>query len=525
MPVITDLGKIGVIKDVLPYKLPQNAFSDGQNVRFYENSVEKFLGHTNAFSGEIESPIVQPHWITSIRQGSDMYVVYAGENKIYATEGSTHYDMTRAVGGDYSMSATKGWTGGVMGGIVFLNNGVDAPQAWVGPPSLTNRLTDLANWPSGALCQSLRSFKQFMIAMDYTNGAGTHYPRLVKWSTGASFNSVPSSWDETDSVLDSGEYELADTPGVVIDGAELRDTFVIYKEDSIWGMQFVGPPFVFRFYKISETTGALSRRCMAEINNGHFVFGINDCFINDGQNLTSVLDQRMRREVFNNLNTSNFDKCFVVPYFQRSEIWACYPDKTSDYANKAVVWNWKDNSIGLRDLPNVSYIHAGAVPTIMGGGDSTTWTGGSSWDDSIGQWDENTTFDITRTRLLMASPGPANGSGEIYLADSSNNLDGEYMTSNVVRESLFFDSIDTVKFCRGVRINMEGGPVNIYVGKQMSVNEATTWEGPFAFDPSTDYKIDCRVTGRLLGFKVESTTDVDWRLNSYDMDVVPAGKN
>jgi hypothetical protein len=99
------------------------------------------------------------------------------------------------------------------------------------------------------------------------------------------------------------------------------------------------------------------------------------------------------------------------------------------------------------------------------------------------------------------------------------------MTSNVVRESLFFDSIDTVKFCRGVRINMEGGPVNIYVGKQMSVNEATTWEGPFAFDPSTDYKIDCRVTGRLLGFKVESTTDVDWRLNSYDMDVVPAGKN
>ena len=81
MPVITDLGKIGVIKDVLPYKLPQNAFSDGQNVRFYENSVEKFLGHTNAFSGEIESPIVQPHWITSIRQGSDMYVVYAGEKR------------------------------------------------------------------------------------------------------------------------------------------------------------------------------------------------------------------------------------------------------------------------------------------------------------------------------------------------------------------------------------------------------------------------------------------------------------
>ena len=524
MPLISDLGKVGVIKDVLPHRLPPNAFSDGRNVRFFENSVEKFLGHSNAFSGEMESPIVQPYWLTSIRQDTDMYVVYAGENKVYATDGATHFDMTRTTG-DYSMNTSKGWTGGVMGGIVFLNNGVDAPQSWVGPASLTTKLTDLPNWPSGALCQSMRSFKQFMIAMDYTNGSGTSYPRLVKWSTGASFNAVPTSWDETDATLDAGEYELADTSGRVIDGAELRDTFVIYKEDSIWGMQFVGPPFVFRFYKISETTGALSRRCMVEINNGHFVFGVNDCYINDGQNLTSILNQRMRREVFNNLNTTNFERCFVVPYFQKSEVWACYPDRTADFANKALVWNWTDNSIGIRDLPDIAFAHAGAVPTIMGGGDSSSWVGGGTWDDQIGAWDSTLTYDITETKLMMASPGGTGGSGQIYLADSSNKEDTENMTSNVIRESLFFDSIDTVKFCRGVRLNMDGGPVNVYVGRQMSPNESTTWEGPFSFDPSTDYKINCRVTGRLLGIKVESTADVAWRLNSYDMDVVPAGRN
>jgi len=117
----------------------------------------------------------------------------------------------------------------------------------------------------------------------------------------------------------------------------------------------------------------------------------------------------------------------------------------------------------------------------------------------------------------------------LYLADSGNKEDADNMTSSVIRESLFFDSMDTLKFtlkfCRGVRLSMDGGPVNVYVGRQMSPSETTTWEGPFAFDPSTDYKIDCRVTGRLLGFKVESTTDVAWRLNSYDMDVVPAGRN
>jgi len=176
---------------------------------------------------------------------------------------------------------------------------------------------------------------------------------------------------------------------------------------------------------------------MVEINNGHFVFGVNDCYINDGQNLTSVLNQRMRREVFNNLNTTNFERCFVVPYFQKSEVWACYPDRTADFANKALVWNWTDNSIGIRDLPDIAFAHAGAVPTIMGGGDSSSWVGGGTWDDQIGAWDSTLTYDITETKLMMASPGGIGGSGQIYLADSGNKEDTGNMTSNVIRESLF----------------------------------------------------------------------------------------
>jgi hypothetical protein len=67
--------------------------------------------------------------------------------------------------------------------------------------------------------------------------------------------------------------------------------------------------------------------------------------------------------------------------------------------------------------------------------------------------------------------------------------------------------------------------VNIYVGSQFSTNEAVVWEGPFSFDPATQYKIDCRVTGRLLAFKVTSSTDISWKLTAYDMQIVAAGMN
>ena len=524
MPVINKLGEHGIISDVLPYNLPPNAFSAGQNVRAYEDSIEKFKGHIDAFGyATLDEQLTQvdPYWLTSIVQGNDAFWVYAGVTKAYATDGSSHVDITRT-SSDYAMNVNKGWTGGVMGGVVFLNNGVDTPQQWVSPAVLTTPLTNLSNWPSGAKCEALRSFKQFMIAMDYTNGAGTKYPRLIKWSNSASFNSVPSSWDETDAAQDAGEYELADTPGRVIDGSELRDHFMIYKEDSVWGMQFIGPPFIFRFYKISETTGAINKRCMAEFANGHFVFGVNDCYVNDGQNLTSVLDQRSRREVFDNLGVGNYDKCFVTPYFTRSEMWACYPDGTVNHPNKALVWNWRTNAIGFRDLPQPAFIHQGVAATVTTGGDSPTWQGGTGWDGQTGAWDSATTYDPTRSNPIMVVPGER----KIYIADRSDAFAGTAMTSTIERTGLAFGSMASVKQCTGVKIDMEStGAVDVYVGSQFSTNEAVVWEGPFSFDPATQYKIDCRVTGRLLAFRVQSTTDISWKLSAYDMQIVPAGMN
>lgn len=527
MPAINKLGQYGIIKDVLPYNLPDNAFSAGENVRPYEDSIEKFEGHIDAFADqEIGRISVDPYWLTSIVQDNDAYWVYAGVNDIYATDGTIQANLTRD-NNRYSMNTDKGWTGGVMGGVIFANNGVDTPQQWSSPASLSTRFTDLSNWPTDATCQSLRSFKQFMIAMDYTRGSGesnsgVNFPRLLKWSNSAAFNTVPSSWDETDATQDAGEYELADTPGRIVDGSELRDAFMIYKEDSVWGMQFIGPPFIFRFYKISESTGAINRRCTAEFPNGHFVFGVNDCYVNDGQNLTSVLDQRSRREVFDQLGGGNFTKCFVTPYFIRSEMWACYPTEGSTWANRALVWNWRTNAIEFRDLPEVAFIHQGVSPTVSVGGDSPTWISGTAWDENIGSWDDTNTYDPTRAYPLMASPA----NQKIFIADQSNTFDTVAFTSRIERTGLAFGDMSMVKQCTGVRIKMEAsGSVDIYVGSQFSTDEAVTWEGPFAFNPATDYKIDCRVSGRLLAFAVESTADMSWKLVEYDMQIAPAGRN
>jgi hypothetical protein len=58
----------------------------------------------------------------------------------------------------------------------------------------------------------------------------------------------------------------------------------------------------------------------------------------------------------------------------------------------------------------------------------------------------------------------------------------------------------------------------------MFPEDGIAWEGPFMFDPRTQRKIDCRVTGRLLALKIESSSAIDWKLNKYEMDVKMAGR-
>ena len=141
----------------------------------------------------------------------------------------------------------------MLGGILVMANGYDQPQFWAltsGVPSTGTKMADLTNWSAGAGTNhypvAVRAFRSFLVALNLSE-AGTPFTRKVKWSTEAAIQTVPSSWDETSSTVDAGEYELADTQGKIVDGLPLGDAFMIYKEDSVYSMTYVGNPFYLCF--------------------------------------------------------------------------------------------------------------------------------------------------------------------------------------------------------------------------------------------------------------------------------------
>jgi hypothetical protein len=373
-------------------------------------------------------------------------------------------------------------------------------------------------------CRSMRAFRTFLVAL-YVQKAGVNYPRLVKWSTEASTQTTPTSWNETDSTVDAGEYELADTKGDILDGLQLRDAFMIYKEDATYSMQFVGVPFIFSFRQLSPTIGAISKNCVAEFDGGHAIFGKGNFYINDGQRLKPILPQKLKEYVFTQIDGDEVEKSFVAADYGRNEILFCYVSDGSigNQCDQAVVWNYITNTFVIRDLPDLAHMGYGVIRDP---------TRSSSWGDSTNQWDTvagpwTTSFDSTDKVLLFASPTDT----KLYRNGSGNREDTSDMISYVERSGLTMNEQgvpdhSSVKRIKAIHPKMKVSStnlINIYVGSQMSTEEGISWKTPVQFTPNTQSKVSVRATGKMYAVKFESTGDLDWELDGYSIEVEDAG--
>ena len=298
----------------------------------------------------------------------------------------------------------------------------------------TTAATHLDNAPAfvNVYCKSMRAFRSFLVALNIKRG-GVSYPRVVKCSTEAGIQDVPSSWNETTSTVDAGEFELADTKGDIQDGLQLRDTFMIYKEDATYSMSFVGTPFIFSFRQLSPTIGAIAKNCVAEFDGGHAIFGKGNFYINDGQRLKPILPQKLKEYVFTTLDGARVSECFVAADYGRTEILFCF---TADGAptnqpNKAIVWNYITNTFCIRDLPDVAHMGYGNVgnPTT-----ATTWADTTTyWNTIDGPW--TMSYDLQDKVLLFADPSNT----KLYRDRSGNREDTTNMSSYIERTGLSLD--------------------------------------------------------------------------------------
>lgn len=515
MPIVKfkSIGAIGVNKDLSAAELPPNAWTDALNMRFLDGMARPFYGQGEVYS----SPSFVPQHVLPCNVSGARYWIYATDTKTFAvtiTGGvAVHTDITHATP---RAGVVNSWTGTLLSGLPILNTGDTSkvPMSW--SLNLANKFVDLANWPAATYCKALRAYKNTLVALNVTK-AGANYPYMVKWSHPADPGTVPASWDPTDPTKDAGEQDLAEGYDTIVDGMQLRDTFVIYKEASIWRMDFIGGPFVYRFSKVLGTSGALNRNCIAELDGLHLVLTGSDVILHDGQSAVSVLDKQTRRYLFQNIDVDGAGLCFVFknPFF--NEVFICYPAIGSTSCDRAMVWNFIDKTVSFREMPNLNHAAFGPVDNGLAG----TWSSDSApWQSDLSAWG-GPDFVPSTARTIMASANQ-----KLYMMDSSASFDGVIPNAYMERRGLTFDAPDRIKMVSNILPRIEG-PVGETVNIQIGASD-----DPYAdpvYGPTMTHVIgstvhnDCFVSGRYIAVRFSTGSAYQWRLDSYDLNVVDMG--
>lgn len=513
MPIVAvdNCGEIGLVRDAYSQELKPNAWTDAKNARFREGYAEKVLGHIPTYGTVLEPP----YHLTNVLLSSGSAWVYASPQKISVVNSSfVHSDITRA-SGPYTGADDDKWTGGVLSGIVVLNNGIDVPQYWPG----TGLCQDVPEWPSNYRCKVLRPFRNYLMALNVTKDT-TPYPHLIKWSHVADPGTMPSTWDPTDETKEAGEYDLADEETALVDGLTLGEQFIAYKRSGYYSVTYIGAPFIFRFQKISSLFGgAFGANCVTDFPGGHFVLGPGDVYVHQGGRPESVIDAKNRKWLYRQLDTTSQLRVFTTISPLANELWVCFPQEGDTYCTLALVWNWKYGAWGVRELPNVLHAAPGSINYVPG----KTWdTYEGAWSGTDLAWDQgvNSTAVIN---TLLAAPGETS----LLAIEYGNLFNTTAYETFLERDNIRFDNPSTVKLVKEVRPLIEGpvgSQVDVYVSSSYDQTASPTWYGPFPFFIGVDQKIDCHVTGRMLGVKFQTSGDFPWRLKRYEMEIEEIGR-
>jgi len=507
-------GAVGVNRDLSAHELPPNAWTDANNIRFLDGMAQQFYGYGEVYN----SPAYVPQHVLPCTVNGARYWIYATATKVFCvtiTGGvAVHTDITHLTP---RAGVANQWTSTLLSGVPILNTGdtSSVPMAW--SLNTANKFVDLAAWPAATYCKSLRAFRNFLVALNVTK-AGTNYPFMVKWSHPADPGTVPASWDPADATKDAGESDLAEGYDPIVDGLQLRDSFIIYKEASIWRMDYVGGSYVMRFSKVLGTSGALNRNCIVEIDGWHLVLTGSDVIYHDGQSASSVLDKQTRRFLFQNIDVTNADKCFVFknPFF--NEVLICYPSIGATSCDKAMVWNYQDKTVSFRDMPNVNHAAFGPVDNGLAG----TWSSDSApWDSDLSLWD-GPDFVPSTARTIAASANQ-----KLYMLDSSSSFDGALPVAFMERRGLSFGAPESIKTVRGIRpriVGSTGQTVNIQIGASDDPYTDPVYSATMTHTIGSTISSDCFVSGRYIAVRFSTGTGYQWRLDSYDLDTVVGGK-
>lgn len=527
------VGEVGVVTDQEAHDIQFNAWQEAKNFRFANGVVSRYsvFKYFEPDYSYTKVPIGSFEGGGASSTGVLVTVFSDGTMEQRSGGVTTSVTPTGTLG-----TGTTQVTNAFLGGLTYVNRAEDVPSFRANPAS---SFAPLTGWDAGWRAKSLRSYGDFLIALNVTLGP-TEYPVMVKWSDAAQAGAPPSNWDTADLASLSGETILNDCRDGLVDGVPLADSFMVYGQTQTFRMDFIGAPFVFRFQKVFDDVGMIAPNCAVEVDGKHYVFGENDIYMHDGFTKVSLVKSRVYEGIFKNLDVNLKERCFVYHDVARSEIGFCFPSLEGSNAipvsetigcNQAAVYNYQSNTWAFVDMPHI------VSSTYTSNASSRQWEDVDGWNLETVSW---ASLDGRRvSSLVLTSAGASGVPAQTVFLDK---LEGGYLSSPVVEGWLWeafglflMKDMDELgvplygrKMIRSIvpqfKTSNDTAQIRIQFGQAGSPNAPIAWLNLISLPVYFGVKYDTRINGRYLSMRFEIPAGTDVSFGGFDADVILLSK-
>ena len=336
---------------------------------------------------------------------------------------------------------------------------------------------------------------------------------FIRFSDAEDINSYGTS-----SVNTAGSQRLQD--GTKIIGAlKAKETILIWTDNALYTMKFVGAPFTFGFEQVGTNCGLIGKNAAVEVDGIAYWMSSNGFFLFDGT--VKTLPCTVEDFVFENINRNKGQQVNAGLNNLFTEVVWYYPSSSSDFNDKYVVFNFGESSISKSPV------------WYTGTEARTTWIDASVYPNPIA-----TKFVSGNTGAFPAIVGQS-GLGQTTLFEhevgrDQVNADGSTTTVTSFINSFDFDIkpegsdgeffLSMKRFIPDFKTLNGNAKITMSVKRFPSQSSTATALSPFTVT-SSSLKFDTRARGRYANIKIENDASGEsWRFGTINLDIRPDGR-
>lgn len=159
-------------------------------------------------------------------------------------------------------------------------------------------------------------------------------PLLIRWSD----QENPVQWNPA-ATNQAGSIRLS-RGSQIVSAIQSRQEVLVWTDTALYSLQYVGAPIVWAPQLVGENVSIASQNAVAYAGGIAFWMGRDKFYMYDGRTLPLTCD--VRRYIFNDFNTEQYEQVFAGTNEAFHEVWWFYCSAEATDIDRYVVYNYKE---------------------------------------------------------------------------------------------------------------------------------------------------------------------------------------